>query len=97
MIDCPNHEGAYDCTPFCPTCHGEQEIEEDQVEWKPNQVMTYRYMSDYATIEFPVLGKSEWTDEEWDSASQFDLESYVSDPEDYNLDDCWIENTKGDK
>ena len=27
MIDCPKHEGAYDCTPFCPLCEGEQEIE----------------------------------------------------------------------
>jgi hypothetical protein len=26
MIECPNHGGAYDCTPFCPACEGEQEI-----------------------------------------------------------------------
>jgi hypothetical protein len=24
MIDCPNHEGAYDCTPFCRICEGNQ-------------------------------------------------------------------------
>ena len=24
MIDCPNHEGAYDCTPFCRICEGDQ-------------------------------------------------------------------------
>lgn len=24
MIDCPNHEGGYDCTPFCKICEGEQ-------------------------------------------------------------------------
>jgi hypothetical protein len=23
-IDCPNHEGAYDCTPFCELCSGAQ-------------------------------------------------------------------------
>ena len=23
-IDCPNHEGAYDCTPFCRICEGNQ-------------------------------------------------------------------------
>lgn len=23
-VDCPNHEGAYDCTPFCLTCEGYQ-------------------------------------------------------------------------
>jgi hypothetical protein len=25
-MDCPNHEGAFDCTPFCPLCEGEQEV-----------------------------------------------------------------------
>ena len=25
--DCPQHEGAYDCTPFCRICEGEQEYE----------------------------------------------------------------------
>jgi len=25
-IECPNHSGAFDCTPFCPICEGEQEI-----------------------------------------------------------------------
>jgi len=24
--ECPNHAGAFDCTPFCPLCQGEQEI-----------------------------------------------------------------------
>lgn len=23
-IDCPNHAGAYDCTPFCRVCEGNQ-------------------------------------------------------------------------
>lgn len=25
-MECPNHEGAFDCTPFCSVCEGEQEI-----------------------------------------------------------------------
>ena len=25
MIVCPRHEGAYDCTPFCDVCEGNQE------------------------------------------------------------------------
>jgi len=25
MIECPNHGGGFDCTPFCPVCEGEQE------------------------------------------------------------------------
>jgi len=28
MIECPNHEGSFDCTPFCTLCEGEQEYEE---------------------------------------------------------------------
>jgi hypothetical protein len=24
-LDCPNHGGNYDCTPFCRICEGEQE------------------------------------------------------------------------
>jgi hypothetical protein len=25
VVECPNHEGAFDCTPFCRLCEGEQE------------------------------------------------------------------------
>ena len=24
ITDCPEHEGGYDCTPFCSTCEGNQ-------------------------------------------------------------------------
>ena len=27
MRECPNHGGAFDCTPFCNVCEGEQEYE----------------------------------------------------------------------
>jgi hypothetical protein len=27
MIECPNHGGNFDCTPFCERCGGEQEFE----------------------------------------------------------------------
>ena len=26
MIECPKHEGNFDCTPFCEVCGGEQEV-----------------------------------------------------------------------
>jgi hypothetical protein len=26
-VECPNHEGNFDCTPFCKDCGGEQELE----------------------------------------------------------------------
>lgn len=25
IVECPNHQGAFDCTPFCEICEGEQE------------------------------------------------------------------------
>lgn len=25
MIECPNHKGSFDCTPFCEKCNGEQD------------------------------------------------------------------------
>lgn len=25
MVECPKHEGNFDCNPFCSTCEGEQE------------------------------------------------------------------------
>lgn len=27
LIECPEHAGAYNCTPFCPRCRGGQEYE----------------------------------------------------------------------
>ena len=29
MTECPNHGGAFDCTPFCHICEGSQEYESD--------------------------------------------------------------------
>jgi hypothetical protein len=26
MVECPNHEGSFDCTPFCKLCNGNQEL-----------------------------------------------------------------------
>lgn len=28
-VECPNHGGAFDCTPFCHLCNGTQEIQEE--------------------------------------------------------------------
>ena len=27
MIECPRHEGSFDCTPFCNICEGNQEYD----------------------------------------------------------------------
>lgn len=60
-------------------------------EWKPDKIMTYRYISDYAVITFTVPGMSDWDEDRFDDASMTDLRSYVTDPQDYWFDDCWEE------
>ena len=29
-IECPRHEGNFDCTPFCNICEGEQEYDTEE-------------------------------------------------------------------
>ena len=31
MAECPNHEGSFNCTPFCDVCEGEQEYDKKVV------------------------------------------------------------------
>ena len=35
-IECPNHEGGFDCSPFCNVCEGDQEYE-----WTPFRMCIY--------------------------------------------------------
>ena len=30
-VECPRHEGNFDCTPFCSICEGEQEVSMDSL------------------------------------------------------------------
>lgn len=30
IVECPEHNGSFDCTPFCRTCSGEQEYDEHE-------------------------------------------------------------------
>lgn len=53
------------------------------------KTFTYRYASDYATIQFDVVGQDDWSEEMFDDASSFDLTDYATNPEDYFLEDCW--------
>lgn len=34
MIECPLHGGAYDCTPFCKICEGNQEYEQRKLTYE---------------------------------------------------------------
>ena len=54
-----------------------------------DEIKTYRFINDYAVIVFTVPGDSEWSEEEWDSAADEDLKSYVTNPEQYYMDDCF--------
>ena len=31
IVECPRHEGSFDCTPFCGICEGEQEVSMDSL------------------------------------------------------------------
>jgi hypothetical protein len=53
MVVCPNHEGNFDCTPFCSICMGEQEYE--YTETRPCQYC-YRVEMEHDTW-FEELGK----------------------------------------
>ena len=54
-----------------------------------NKFMTYRYVSDYSVITFTVPGNKAWGEVEFDAVAKDDLESYVTSPKDYWLDDSW--------
>lgn len=36
QVECPNHEGGFDCSPFCNVCEGNQEYE-----WTPFRMCIY--------------------------------------------------------
>jgi|688.fasta_scaffold1189987_2 hypothetical protein len=61
-------------------------------EWKPDKFMTYQYVSPYSVIQFTVPGMADWSEEQWDSAGQYDLEQYVTEPKQYHLDESWENN-----
>jgi hypothetical protein len=46
LIVCPNHEGNFDCTPFCSLCEGDQEFYSDGVVAEENtkgEIFAYDY------------------------------------------------------
>ena len=41
LIDCPNHNGNYDCTTFCSVCEGNQVYDFDQLGfWEQHKILT---------------------------------------------------------
>ncbi len=58
-------------------------------DWQPDRLITYRFQSDYAEIVFNVPVMKDWEEERVDDCALTDLRSYVQNPQDYWLDDCW--------
>lgn len=66
-------------------------------DWNPDKAIAYRFQSNYAEIVFIVCGMQDWSEDQFDSAADFDLTSYVNTPSDFWLDDSWeleIEDVK---
>jgi hypothetical protein len=40
IVECPNHEGSFDCNPFCRLCEGEQEYEVNEFEQAMSLVLS---------------------------------------------------------
>ena len=38
-VPCPRGDGGYDCTPFCPSCEGEQFVNNMPSSWARNEVI----------------------------------------------------------
>lgn len=53
IIECENHEGRFDCTPFCRTCEGFQEY--DSITGEPP------VYEDYETSGVPTAITKEWS------------------------------------
>ena len=51
--------------------------------------LQYEYVSDYCVVTFRVDGEDDWSDEQFDSAGEFDLADYVKTPEDFYLNDTY--------
>jgi len=47
-VECPMHEGNFDCTPFCPMCEGEQEVSEGKMMEQKKHTVSNSLPTEYA-------------------------------------------------
>lgn len=60
-MECPNHGGSYDCTPFCSTCEGEQEY------YKEVEKHYFSPDGNYGNAEGLVIVQTFlWTKDDWE-------------------------------
>jgi hypothetical protein len=61
LVECPNHQGGWDCSPFCKLCGGEQEYEtnEERGTSKMNETETKLYLAscDFCPERYPAIVK----------------------------------------
>ena len=81
MIDCPNHEGAYDCTPFCRICEGNQGY------YPPLVGKKVTIICDEATLrELYKLN-----DYQWENFNESEFMFFIGDVEDAELNEEQME------
>ena len=54
---CPNHEGNYDCTPFCNVCEGNQELDMDYLLERASTVAWDGCHKIYLNMDIEQTGK----------------------------------------
>jgi len=61
LVICPNHEGNFDCTPFCALCEGDQEFYSNEIQADENtKGEIYAYFYQGVKIKVENKGFSVW-------------------------------------
>lgn len=56
-VQCPNHEGNFDCTPFCNVCEGNQELDMDYLLERASTVAWDGCHKIYLNMDIEQTGK----------------------------------------
>ena len=56
-VQCPNHEGSFDCTPFCNVCEGNQELDMDYLLERASTVAWDGCHKIYLNMDIEQTGK----------------------------------------
>ena len=56
-VQCPNHNGAFDCTPFCNVCEGNQELDMDYLLERASTVAWDGCHKIYLNMDIEQTGK----------------------------------------
>lgn len=56
-VQCPNHDGSFDCTPFCNVCEGNQELDMDELLERASTVAWDGCHKIYLNMDIEQTGK----------------------------------------